>query len=435
MEEKAIQIVRALRRAGFEAVFAGGCFRYILLGETSSDIDIATNAPPRIIEALFEKTVPVGKAFGVMLVIIDGGKFEVATFRKDDKYLDGRHPETVSFATMEEDALRRDFTINGIFFDPLEKKIIDFVGGGKDIEGNLIRAIGDPERRFADDKLRMMRAVRFAARFGFKIDEGTFSAIKSHAGEIKEIPVERVAEEFVKILRAGNPRKYFNLLFETRLIDFVLPEVKALKGLNQPEEFHPEGDVLEHTIQVLENIYPGASDELLMGALLHDIGKPATFKTAERIRFDGHDRKGVEIAQVLLKRLRFSGDFIDRVLSLIGSHMRFMHVKDMKLSTFKRFISIPFFDEHIALHRADCLACHKSLDNLEFVQQKRDALPPETIRPAPLITGKDLIEMGLTPGPVFKEILSAVEERQLEGLLKDRDEALSFVKKIVQSKK
>jgi len=429
MIDQALQIVKKLKDSGFEAVFAGGFVRDKVFGKESHDIDIATSALPNQVESLFEKTIPVGKSFGVIIVVIDNSEFEVATFRNDGLCSDGRHPDQVTFSSMEEDAKRRDFTINGMFYDPIEDKILDFVGGQEDLKRGIIRFIGDPDQRIQEDKLRLLRAVRFSARFGFDIEDKSFEAICNHASEISSISVERIGEELLKILRLGKPSRSFELLFKTKLIDTILPEVKALEGVEQPPDFHPEGCVLTHSIIALLNLPKDASDELLMGTLLHDIGKPARFRIAERIRFDGHDAKGAEIAEDILKRMKFSNDFIERVVSLVANHMKFMFVKQMRTAKLKRFIREPFFNEHLALHKADCLSSHGGTENYDFLIQKMNEIPPEQIRPVRLITGKDLIDMLFEPGPIFRQILTEVEDLQLEGNIETREQALAFVEK------
>jgi putative nucleotidyltransferase with HDIG domain len=435
MKKQALQIIEKLNSAGFQAAYAGGSVRDKLLCVESHDIDIATNALPEDIESLFEKTIPVGKAFGVIVVVIDGIEFEVATFRNDGVYLDGRHPENVSFSSMEEDAKRRDFTINGMFYDPIKDEIFDFVGGQEDLKNKVLRFIGDPEKRIQEDKLRMLRCIRFSIRLGFEIESKSFDVICNHASEISQVSVERISEELLKILHIGNHAKAFELLFKTKLIDYILPEVKAMEGIEQPPEYHSEGDVLVHTVIALENLPKDASDELLMGTLLHDVGKPKTQTFEDRIRFSGHDAVGAKITEIILKRMKFSNDFVERVVSLVENHMKFMFVKDMRTSTLKRFIRKDFFDEHLALHKADCMSSHGGLDNYEFVIQKREEIPPEQIRPERLMTGHDLINMGFAQGPLFRTIMTDVEDKQLEGSITSREEALKYVTETYQEKK
>ena len=426
--KNAIKIIKKLVDAGYQAVLAGGCVRDKLMNITPHDFDIATNASPDTVVNMFEKTIEVGKAFGVIVVMLDNTEYEVATFRADGEYSDGRRPDSVTFVTMEEDAQRRDLTINGMFLNPLTNELLDFVDGKKDLRKGVIRLIGDPGERIEEDKLRMMRVARFATRFGFKIASRTMEAVKSHASEITQVSSERVADELVKILRLKNRAEGIRFLFRTKIIKHILPEVEGLQGVEQPPQFHPEGDCLKHTLMALEALPEGSSDELLLGTLLHDIGKPATFKIAERIRFDSHDKVGAHIAEDILKRLKFSNNTIERVVNLITNHMKWMCVQKMRVSRLKRFIRQPFFEEHEALHRVDCIASHGKLDNLAFVKAKKDSFPPEVIRPEPLIRGQQLIDTHFTPGPLFKEILQKVEDEQLEGTVKTRGEAIKFVK-------
>ena len=441
MEEQALEIIRTLQRHGHEAYYAGGYVRDRILGLESHDIDVATSASPDEVEKLFEKTLAVGKAFGVIVVVIDGVEIEVATFRTDSTYSDGRRPDSVAFSSKEEDAKRRDLTINGMFYDPIFNEVLDFVGGREDIRNRIIRLIGDPEARIAEDKLRMLRVVRFAARLDFTIDSGTLEAVRRHSSEITQISAERIADELQKILRTGHYRTAMGLLFDTELMKHILPEVYVMKGCEQPADYHPEGDVLVHTIKALENLPETASDELRMGTLLHDVGKPATSsllsgsvdRNEDRIRFNRHELVGKDISREILKRLKFSNEFTDRVLELVGNHMKFMHVKEMRTSRLKRFIGMPGFEEHMALHRADCLASHGNIDNYEFVKEKLETYEPEEIRPVRIITGKDLLKLGFTAGPLFKTILTDVEDRQLDGAVKNREEALEYVMETYQT--
>jgi poly(A) polymerase len=429
MESLALEIIKKLQAAGHQAVFAGGCVRDRILGITPNDFDIASSATPDVIESLFEKTIPVGKAFGVIIVVLDEHEFEVATFRSDGDSSDGRHPDSVTFSTIEEDAKRRDLSINGLFYDPVIG-IIDFVGGQKDLDAHIIRLIGNPDDRIKEDRLRMLRVVRFACRFNFTIDPATFEAVKKHASEISLVSQERIAEELLKILRTRNFKRAMDLLFETGLID-ILPEIKVMKGCEQPVDYHPEGDVLTHTIKALENTPENASDELLMGTLLHDVGKPPTQTFEDRIRFNRHELKGKDLATEILKRLKFSNEFSERVVSLVEHHMRFMCVKEMRIAKLKRFMGFPHFDEHLALHRADCLSSHEDLENYYFCVEKLNAYEPEEIKPPRIITGYDLINFGLKPGPIFSIIIEAVEDQQLEGTIMTREAALEYVKTLI----
>jgi poly(A) polymerase len=422
-------IVEKLRHRGFQAYLVGGCVRDLLLGREPKDYDVATSATPTQVMSIFPQTYAVGAQFGVVLVPAPDGDVEVATFRSDIGYSDGRHPDEVRFSTdPREDVARRDFTINGMLLDPVSNEVLDFVGGRKDLEAKIIRTIGDPKQRFAEDKLRMLRAVRFAARFGYTIEPATFAAIEELADEIHVVSRERVRDELTRMLTEGHARRAFLLLDESGLLPEVLPEISAMKGVAQPPQFHPEGDVFVHTLLLLENLPAHCSPALAWGALLHDVGKPATFRVApERIRFDGHVEVGGKMAQEICRRLRFSTDDTEQVLALIDNHMRFGHATRMKESTLKKFLRMPHFDEHLALHRADCLASHGDLSIYEFAQEKLAAIPPDKMRPAPLVSGDDLIAAGYVPGPRFKEILNAVEDAQLEGRLSSKDAALAFV--------
>ena len=442
LKDFAISIVQTLHRSGFEAYLVGGCVRDLLLSREPKDYDVATNATPQQVMSIFPDTYAVGAQFGVVLVPAPDGigageddrsakshAVEVATFRSDIGYSDGRHPDEVRFSQdPREDVVRRDFTINGMLLDPVTNEVLDFVGGRSDLEGRLIRAIGNPEIRFAEDKLRMLRAVRFAARFEYTIEPATLAAIKKMAAEIAVVSRERVRDELTRMLTEGHGRQAFLLLDESGLLKHVLPEISAMKGVAQPPEFHPEGDVFAHTLLLLDNLPYPCPLTLAWGALLHDVGKPPTFRVGpDRIRFDDHVDVGVKMADEICRRLRFSNDDTDQILALVDNHMRFGHVSRMKESTLKRFMRMPLFDEHLALHRADCLASHRHLSTYEFLLQKRAETPVEKMRPSPLVTGDDLIAAGHVPGPKFREILTAVEDAQLEGRLPSRDAALEFV--------
>ena len=435
-------IIETLRRRHFQAYLVGGCVRDLLLKREPKDYDVVTDATPPQVMEIFPDTYAVGVQFGVVLVPAPGGAsdqsgpdipetetVEVATFRSDIGYSDGRHPDEVRFSrSPQEDVLRRDFTINGMLLDPIAGEVLDFVGGRKDLEAGIIRAIGDPERRFEEDKLRMLRAVRFAARFGYEIEPLTFAAIQKLADRIRVVSRERVRDELTRMLTEGSAHRAFLLLDKTGLLRHTLPEISAMKGVQQPAEFHPEGDVFVHTLMLLDNLPQPCPVTLAWGALLHDVGKPPTFRVAaDRIRFDDHVEVGVKMAEEICRRLRFSNDDTEQILGLILNHMRFGQVMRMKDSTLKKFMRLPQFDEHMALHRADCLASHGNLSAYEYVQQKWNEIPPETMRPSPLVTGDDLIAAGHIPGPKFREILNAVEDAQLEGRLLSRDQALEFV--------
>ena len=427
METLARHVAGRLRAAGYQAYLVGGCVRDLLLGCQPKDFDVSTDAPPERILELFPGSDQVGAHFGVVLVKGVGEHVEVATFRSDRHYIDGRRPVGVRFETdARQDVLRRDFTINGLMMDTETGEVLDFVGGRADLKQRLVRAIGDPEARFREDHLRLLRAVRFAARLGFAIEPATLAAIRRHHSAIAKVSAERVRDELSRMLTEGGARYGFELLDATGLIEDLLPEVAAMKGVPQPPEFHPEGDVWVHTLLLLEKFeHPTAT--LAWGALLHDVGKPPTFRVAERIRFDGHVESGVRLAHGILGRLRFSREEQEQVEALVANHMRFKDVPRMKESTLKRFLRLPRFAEHLELHRLDCLASHGHLENYEFVRRKLAQLPAEQLRPPPLLTGRDLIAEGYTPGPRFSKMLTAVEDAQLEGRIHSRDEALELV--------
>ncbi len=441
LKSAATEIIKTLRGHGFQAYLVGGCVRDLLLGRSPKDYDVSTDATPTQVMEIFPETYAVGAQFGVVLVPVDhvsavedspkSHAIEVATFRSDIGYSDGRHPDEVRFSrTPQEDVVRRDFTINGMMLDPLNGEVLDFVGGQKDLKAGIVRAIGDPERRFTEDKLRMLRAIRFAARLEYQIDSSTFDAMKKLAQQIRVVSRERVRDELTYILTQGHARRGFMLLDECGLLQHVLPEISAMKGVEQPPEFHPEGDVFVHTLLLLDHLPAPCPLTLAWGALLHDVGKPPTFRVApDRIRFDDHVDVGVKMAEEICRRMRFSNDDTGQILALVDNHMRFADARKMKQSTLKRFMRLPRFEEHMALHRADCLASHRKLWSYEFIREKQREIPPETMRPAPLVTGDDLIAQGRAPGPRFREILSAVEDAQLEGRLNSREAALEFVQR------
>ena len=434
LKDFAVSIVRSLQEAGYQAYFVGGCVRDMLLGREPADYDLATDATPDQVMRIFPETYAVGAKFGVVLVPSAGANenevVEVATFRSDIGYSDGRHPDQVRYSKdPREDVERRDFTINGLLLNPINQEVLDFVGGRKDLESHIIRAIGEPERRFAEDKLRMLRAVRFAARFSYTIEPVTFVAIQKLAPQIHQVSRERVRDELTKMLTEGHARNAFLLLDQTGLLREVLPEISAMKGVEQPPQFHPEGDVFVHTLLLLDKLPQPCPPTLAWGALLHDVGKPATFRIApDRIRFDGHVDVGIKMAEEICRRLRFSNDDAEQIIALVGNHMRFAQAQQMKESTLKKFMRMPRFEEHLELHRMDCQASHGDLTSFDFVREKMAATPVEVMRPAPLISGDDLIDAGYSPGPQFKEILAAIEDGQLEGRLRDRDAAMEFVR-------
>ena len=435
--------------------------RDLLLGREPADYDVATSATPAEVMRIFPSAYAVGAQFGVVLVPLKAlgeseaeggieaqdqdvqgpmvspniGHIEVATFRSDGAYLDGRHPDSVRFTTSpRHDVERRDFTINGMLLDPLSAhpntphgELFDYVEGRRDLERGVVRSIGPPARRFAEDKLRMLRAVRFAARFGYTIEAATMESIRELAPQIHQVSCERIRDELSKMLTEGQARRAFQLLDESGLLAQLLPEIERMKGVEQPPQYHPEGDVFVHTLLLLEGLPAGCPPTLAWGALLHDVGKPATFRRApDRIRFDGHVEIGVRVAADLLERLRFSNRERDQILALVENHMRFADVRKMKDSTFKRFVRLPEFDEHLALHRLDCLASHGKLELYDYTRERLAAIPPGAERPTPLIDGHDLIAAGYRPGPRFAEILAAVEDAQLDGAITTRDEAMGF---------
>ena len=494
----AAAIVKTLRDHDFEAYFVGGCVRDLVMGRAPKDVDIATNATPDVVQDIFPNTVAVGESFGVVIVLWGGIHFEVATFRSETSYSDGRRPDSVRYsASAEEDSRRRDFTINALFYDPLAGRLLDFHGGWDDIEHKIVRAIGSPRERFREDKLRLLRAVRFAARFESVIEPETRQAIVDAAAEIKQVSAERQRDELTRILTDGHSRRGFQLLDELGLLAPLLPEVSDLKGVEQPPEFHPEGDVWEHTMLLLKvmdetknkvsgvgcqvsgkrsggrksevgsqrpeaggqrseaaegssatfsgnwelatgnspppwnlsaDSYP--SPILAWAALLHDIGKPATFRRApDRIRFDGHVETGARMARQIGRRFRMSNEETEAVAELVLDHLRFKDVQKMRSSTLKRFVRREQFAEHLELHRLDCLACHGNLEAYYFTRGYAEALTPEEARPKPILTGSDLIDLGYAPGPEFKKILTALEDAQLENQIKDRESALEYLRK------
>ena len=427
-------ICAVLRHSGYQALLVGGCVRDLLLGREPADFDVTTDAPPSEVLALFPDSIAVGAQFGVILVQENGAKVEVATFRSDVGYSDGRHPDRVVYArTPEEDVQRRDFTINGLLMRPETGEILDHVGGQADLRAGILRAIGEPVRRFAEDKLRMLRATRFAARFAYAIEPVTFAAIQHHAPEIVQVSAERIREELTKLLTEGAARRGFELLEETHLLETVLPEIARMQGVEQPPQYHPEGDVWIHTRMMLEQLPAAAPATLAWGVLLHDVGKPPTFRSAaetgERIRFDGHVEVGARMAAEICRRLRFSNDDTEQIISLVANHLRFKDVTQMRPATLKRFLRLPRFDEHLELHRLDCLSSHRNLDAYDFVRRFLAETPPSQVRPERLLTGEDLKMLGYPPGPLYAAILSTVEDAQLEGQVHSREEALELVRR------
>ena len=428
--ESVFLILNRLKAAGHEAFLGGGCVRDLFCGVMPQDYDIVTSARPDEVSSLFSHTIPVGISFGVLIVIEGGQKYEVATFRTEAGYADGRRPAQVAFATAEEDVKRRDFTINGLLFDPESGRLIDYVGGCRDIENRIVRTIGDPERRFAEDHLRMLRAVRFAANLSYDIDGNTLKAIRGHIKDINRISAERTRDELCKLLTRGGARRGMELLAETALLGEIMPEVAALQGIEQPETFHPEGDVWEHTLMML-SLLPaeGETDSrLAWSVIMHDLGKAVTRTVDERgVHFYGHVQRGEEIARQIMERLRFSSADMETIIALIRCHMLFMNVKEMRPSRLKRFLRMPDFALHLQLHRLDCLGSHGMLDNYEFCRAKLSEMTEEELRPPRLITGYDLMEMGFTPGPVFARILQEVEDAQLNGTISSAEDARQLV--------
>jgi tRNA nucleotidyltransferase/poly(A) polymerase len=431
----AIEIAAELRSRGFQAWLVGGCVRDLLLGREPKDYDISTDARPDDLLRLFSRAQLVGAQFGVVLV----DRVEVATFRSDHAYSDGRHPEGVTFETdPRQDVLRRDFTINALLLDPsvldssyssspLSTQVVDNVGGLPDLRAGVIRAIGNPEQRFEEDHLRMLRAIRFAARFNFEIEPATMAAIQELHSHIQRISPERIRDELVRILTEGGARRGFELLDVSGLLGDILPEVAAMKGVAQPPEFHPEGDVWTHTLIMLEGLR-SPTPALALGVLLHDVGKPGTFRVADRIRFDGHVELGERVASEILNRLRFSNAEIDQVIALIANHMRFSHVHQMRESTLKRMLRLNRFDEHLELHRLDCASSYGHLDNYEFAKTKFEQSAPEELRPPRLVTGADLIAAGYAPGPDFSRMLEVAEDAQLEARIHSKEQGLELVR-------
>src|SRR5438874_7773151 len=431
MKEAARKIVERLRGEGHIAYFAGGCVRDIVRRVTPKDYDVATSATPETVQKIFPRTHAVGAHFGVIIVLENSFQFEVATFRSDDAYIDGRHPTAVHFSSPEEDARRRDFTINGMFYDPVADKVIDLVGGRADIEAKLVRAIGDPAQRFAEDRLRMLRAVRFATVLDYEIEKQTWHALLTNAASISQISAERIRDELVRIFLSPNRVRGLDLLDSSGLMRAILPELDAMKGVLQPEQFHPEGDVFVHTRLMLSLLPETVSVPLVFAVLFHDVAKPVTATVDEtaRIRFNEHDRIGALMTEAIMRRLRFSGAEIEATVEMVRQHMVFKDTPKMRVAKLRRFMARPTFNEELELHRIDCKSSHRMLDNYEFLLRKREEFANEPIIPPPLLRGDDLIALGFKPGPEFGEILEAVETRQLEGRLRNADEALEWVKK------
>jgi poly(A) polymerase len=431
-ESVARAIIERLRDHGHQAYLAGGCVRDRLLGLSRpvGDFDVATSARPEEVQRLFAHTIAVGAQFGVMLVVEGDVRVEVATFRADEAYVDGRHPSSVRFTTPEEDAARRDFTINGMFEDPVTGEVLDFVGGRGDLERRIVRAIGDPRRRFAEDRLRLVRAVRFAARLGFAVEPETTAAIREMAPAIHAVSAERVGEEIVKILTEGAARRGFELASELGLLGEVLPEVEQMRGVEQGREFHPEGDVFTHTMLALEGVdsSPRRGETLALGALLHDVAKrECAARRDGKTTFYGHSERGAAMAREICRRLRRPNAVADRVSWLVKDHLRLVSAPEMRLSTLKKFLRQNGIDELLELCRIDASASNGNLHYYEFCRRKLAEIGAEQMKPPPLVSGHDLIALGYRPGPAFKEILEAVEEAQLEGSVATREQALALV--------
>ena len=427
-KELAKTIVKKLRDNGFTSYYAGGCVRDIIMGTDPKDYDIATDARPEDVVKMFPKTFPVGMQFGVVVVLLEGINFEVATFRTDGRYIDGRHPKKVMFTkSPEQDVKRRDFTINGILYDPFEEKNLDYVNGIEDIKQGIVRAIGDPLKRFEEDKLRLMRAVRFAARYSYKIEENTERALKTLAYKIVEVSSERIREELDKIIRGDNAGAGLQMLLDMGILKHILPEVSQMEGVKQPEQFHPEGDVFTHT-KIMLDLIDKPNKILAFASLFHDIGKPDTFVQAERIRFDGHVPLGAKMTDKICRRLKFSNEEREKIVTCVNNHLKFMDVKNMRESTLKKFIRTDTFIDELEMHRVDCLASHGKLDNWEFCRERLNDYSEEELKPKPVINGDDLMKMGYKPGPLFKEILARILDLQLENKFSSKEEALTWVK-------
>jgi poly(A) polymerase len=428
--EAALELARRLKAAGHEALFAGGCVRDRLLNHPPEDYDIATSATPTQVMGIFPGSNEVGAHFGVVIAKHGGHHIEIATFRTDGSYHDGRRPESVTFSTPQEDAQRRDFTINGLFEIPETGEVIDYVGGLADLKAGVIRAIGDPTARFTEDGLRLLRAVRFAARMGFTIEPKTEASLRECAPLLDKISPERIRDEFSKILTSPRRREGIEHLVNSDLIRHFMPEVLPMIGCEQPPEWHPEGDVYTHTLIMLGMLAPDAPLELCLAVLLHDIAKPPcrTIDPDGRIRFNGHDTMGATMAETILRRLRYSNNVIDAVVPMVARHMQFMNVQKMRVAKLKRFMAEPTFDQEMELHRVDCGSSNGFTDNYEFLQAKAEEFAAQPLIPPPLVTGLDLIGLGLQPGPRFKEILEALQTEQLEGRILEREPALEFLR-------
>lgn len=428
--EKAISVVQRLRGEGYEAYLAGGCVRDMLLHRPPQDFDIATSARPEDLQRIFPHTVPVGAQFGVVLVLLQDEAFEVASFRYDGPYLDGRRPAEVRYGSLQEDIQRRDFTINGMMYDPVDDRVIDLVDGRRDLERRVIRAIGDPRLRFQEDRLRMIRAVRFAASLNFAVEAETFDAIRQSAPSIARIAWERIGDEVTRLLTEGGARRGFELLDESGLLAVLLPEISALKGTPQSPDYHPEGDVFQHTMLLLGHLDSAASETLAYGCLLHDVAKPVCLRReGQRITFYGHTERGAMMAEEILKRLKRSRSVWEQVAYLVRNHLRHVQAPQMRLSTLKRFLRQEGVEELLELTRIDALSSNGDLRYYRFCKERLVELKDEEIRPEPLLRGGDLIALGLKPGPIFTDILRQAEDAQLGGELQSREEALQWLQR------
>jgi len=426
------RVVRRLQEAGYTAYFAGGCVRDMIMGRQSDDYDVATDARPEDVTALFVRTIEVGAQFGVVIVMEDGHQVEVATFRSDDAYIDGRHPESVTFSSPQQDAQRRDFTINGLFYDPVADKVLDFVGGRKDIEAKIIRAIGDPAARFREDHLRLLRAVRFAARFGFEIEEETLRAVRELAPLITKVSAERICAELEKMFVDSSRVRAMMLLDSTGLLEQVLPEVCRMKGVEQPENYHPEGDVFTHSVRCLEFLQK-PDFVTALATLLHDVGKSEARSTENgRTTFYRHEIIGEKTARTICGRLKMSRKDTDTVAWLVRKHMIFKDARNMRESRLKRLFAEDAYESLEELCGADALASTGDLSDCEYCRLRREQMSEEEIKPAPLLNGRDLIEMGLEPGPIFSKLLDSVYEEQLEGALRNKEDAVKHVRKLLR---
>lgn len=428
--EEAAQIIKSLRRKGFQALLAGGCVRDLIMKQLPNDFDVATSAKPEEVEALFPDVVPVGKKFGVMLVKMGSHHYEVATFRREGPYADGRHPDWVEFAAAEEDARRRDFTINALFYDPATKKIHDYVHGEKDINEKRICAVGDARKRFAEDHLRMLRAVRFSANLDFQIEADTWAALCEMAPEIKTVSMERIRDELAKMFTRPRAGEGLKTLSECGLLFHILPEVDRMKNVAQPPDFHPEGDVFEHTVIML-NLLDHPSLELAMGVLFHDVAKPDTFDdSTDRIRFNNHAELGAKKTEDIMRRLRFPNKVIEQVKIAVNNHMKFKDIKNMRKGRLRHFITTETFPLELELHRVDCMGSHGMLDNFRLCQQEMAEMAKDELKPKPIVTGSDLLGAGFPPGPAFKKMLQELYERQLEGEIKTKEDGVRLAHRL-----